>query len=97
MNLRPRRYRDSELALNMDLAEKYYLQAASLSADKDFKARALFMAAKAEQNRYFNTRKFATDPQPQKHFAMLKASYSDTQYYQEIIRECGIFRSYLGQ
>ena len=52
------------------------------------------MAAKTEQNRYYNTRNNPNDPQAQKYFGMLRASYSDTQYYQEIIRECGTFKAY---
>jgi hypothetical protein len=87
--------RNAELPLNVDLAEKYYLQASSQSSNREFKAKALFMAAKTEQNRYYNMRKSPTDPQPQRYFGMLKAAYSNTQYYQEIIRECGTFRTYL--
>jgi hypothetical protein len=84
---------DTELALNMNLAQKYYVQAFNLTSNKEFLARATFMAAKTEQNRYYNTRK---DPQPQSYFRMLKDSFADTQYYREIIRECSTFRSYLG-
>jgi hypothetical protein len=89
--------RDGELALNMNLAQKYYMQAFNLSSNREFKARAAFMAAKTEQNRYYNTRKNETDPQPQTYFKMLKDSFANTAYYQEIIRECGTFRSYLGR
>jgi len=99
-NLGPREKipdRNSELPLNMDLAEKYYMQAFNQSSNKEFKAKALFMAAKTEQNRYYSTRNSPSDPQPQKYFGMLRASYSDTQYYQEIIRECGTFKAYVGK
>jgi hypothetical protein len=73
-------------ALRMDLAQKYYLQAAALSSDREFKAKATFMAAKVEQ----------TESNDRTHFRTLRESYSNTSYYQEIIRECGYFRSYLG-
>jgi len=92
---------NSEPALNMDLAEKYYVQAASLSSDREFKSKALFMAAKTEQNRNYNNKGRNRDFSPPKdnfavhYFKQLKDSYSDTQYYQEIIRECGRFGSYL--
>src|SRR5262249_8501625 len=86
--------RNSELTLNMDLAEKYYGQAFNLSTNKEFKTKAIFMAAKTEQNRYYNGGRGANE---HKYFGMLRSSYSDTQYYQEIIRECGFFRSYLGR
>jgi hypothetical protein len=72
----------------MDLAEKYYVQASTLTSNKELKAKAVFMAAKTEQNKGFAP--------PEKYFDMLKDSYADTQYYQEIIRECVRFKSYLG-
>ncbi len=87
---------DAEPALNMDLAEKYYLQALNLYSRKELKAKAAFMAAKTEQNRFYNTAKDPKAEPPRKYFKVLKDSYADTQYYQEIIRECGSFRSYLG-
>jgi hypothetical protein len=64
------------------------VQAATLSSNKELKARAVFMAAKSEQNR-------GSRP-PEKYFGMLKSSYADTIYNQEIIRECVRFRFYLG-
>ena len=30
-------------------------------------------------------------------YKLLKDTYADTQYYQEIIRECGYFATYVGQ
>lgn len=91
------------LNLNMDLAQKYYKRAMDLSGDKEFKAKACFMAAKTEQNRYFDmsakSHGSAGDrPEPVHspvYFKMLKDSYANTRYYQEIVRECGYFRSYL--
>ena len=88
---------NSELTFNTDLAEKYYLQALNLYSNKDLKARAVFMAAKTEQDRFFSTHRDGKGDPPRKYFKLLKDSYSDTQYYQEIIRECGRFRAYLAQ
>jgi hypothetical protein len=82
---------------NVDPAEKYFLQAFNKSTDRELKTKALFMAAKAEQNRYYETRKLDTELQPHVHFGTLRASFSDTRYYQEIIRECGRFRRFLQQ
>jgi hypothetical protein len=94
-NLGPRyANRDAELSFNMNLAEKYYLQALTLTSDREFKARAAFMAAKTEQNRYYNGE---TAPLPHTYFMMLKDSFSNTQYYRDFIRECGTFRKYIGQ
>jgi hypothetical protein len=98
-NLGPRydKDRDAELSLNMNLAQKYYVQALNLTSDREFKARAAFMAAKAEQNRYYNIERDVKAPQPHTYFKMLKDSFSNTQFYSEIIRECGTFRTYVGQ
>jgi hypothetical protein len=87
--------RDSALSVNMDAAERYYLQAGTLSSNRELKAQAIFMAAKAEQGRYYSTGKRDADPHRHEYFRTLKTSYADTQYYQEIIRECGYFRIYL--
>jgi hypothetical protein len=90
---------DSVPNMNMDLAERAYEQAASLSSDPEFRARATFLAAKAEQNRYYNTHPEwdGTDIHPGKYYAQLKAEFSKTQYFQEIIQECGYFKRYLGR
>jgi len=80
---------------DVGLAERYFLQAYDQSSDREFKTKALFMAAKAEQDRYYEARKKDTDPQPHSHFRTLRASFSDTQYYQEIIRECGRFKKFV--
>jgi hypothetical protein len=85
---------DSFPPLNMDTAEKYYVQAANLSTDREFKAKALFMASKAEQNRNYNLGGPEKATNPHKYFGLLKDSFSDTQYYQEIIRECGYFKGF---
>src|SRR5207253_6778049 len=91
---------NAHLAFNMDLAEKHYLQAVQLSSNREFKAKAAFMAAKTEQNRYYNDhpmRDDKSDIHPGKYYKLLKDTYADTQYYQEIIRECGYFATYVGQ
>lgn len=88
---------------NMDSAEKYYRRAMELSTDKEFKAKACFMAAKTEQNRYFNRNAVSrnADKAGEVHspvyFKKLKDSFSDTRYYQEIIKECSYFRQYIGR
>ena len=90
-----------EFTLNMDLAEKYYRRAMELSSNKEFKAKAIFMASKAEQNRYYYTHdrngEDGVDIHPGVYFKMLKDSYADTQYYQDIIKECGYFRTYINK
>jgi hypothetical protein len=78
--------------LNMDLAELYYLQAAALSRNREFKAKALFMAAKTEQNRSYNS---PNRTNAHMYFKRLVDDFSDTQYYREIIQECQRFASYV--
>jgi hypothetical protein len=79
---------------NMDLAEKHYLQAARLSSDREFKAKALFMVSKTDQNRRYVRGQPGNISEPDAYFAELRNSYADTAYYKELIKECGYFRKY---
>ena len=88
---------NSEIVFNMDLAEKYYVQTMNLFSNKENKTKAAFMAAKTEQNRFFDTHRDGKGDQPWTYFKLLKDSYSDTQYYREIINECGTFRAYIAR
>lgn len=83
---------------NNDLALKYYLLALRSSTDKEFKAKCTFMAAKCEQNAFFMTKteNYVGDFKAGIYFASLKKDYSSTNYYKEVIRECGYFKTYLG-
>lgn len=82
---------------NNDLALKYYLLALQHATDKEFKAKCTFMAAKCEQNAFFMNvpANFKGDFKSGVYFASLKKDYSTTKYYQEIIKECGYFKTYL--
>jgi len=82
-------------ALNMDQAEKYYLRAAELSTDREFKAKAVFMASKTEQNRSFRAGGGGNRTSPGTYFKQIRDSFADTQYYKEIIKECGYFAKYV--
>ena len=93
--------RSAEANRNLDLAQKYYVQAMNLSKDAEFKARACFMAAKTEHHQKDNAdyphwqyeRK--VDFVSGRYFKILKTEYSKTQYYQEALRECGYFSTYV--
>lgn len=93
----------SPLTLQMQLAEKYYKRAMELSPDRELQAKACFMAAKTEQNRYFAAQekkgKPPSDPQTSPHspiyFKRLQEQYANTKYYQEVVRECSYFRFYV--
>ena len=73
-----------------------YDKAMNLSTDPEFKAKCCFMAAKCEQNYFFchKPKDYKGDFKAGKYFADLKNFYSETQYYQEAIRECGYFADY---
>ncbi|WP_158795949.1 hypothetical protein [Pedobacter sp. L105] len=90
------------------LAEKYYLRARLYAKTKEQKARCTFMAAKCERNDIYNAayndkanqHKYYwdfdfKDIPSGKYFAELKNSYQKTQYYQEILKECGYFNTYI--
>jgi hypothetical protein len=75
------------------LAESYYRKVVELAADRELQAKAAFMAAKCEHNAWY-TAKLTTRPAG-KWFPLIKERYADTQYYAEILRECGDFKRYL--
>ncbi|MBL7920994.1 MAG: hypothetical protein JNJ40_11810 [Bacteroidia bacterium] len=83
--------------LDCSLALKYYLLAKQNSTDAEFKAKCTFMAAKCEQNEFFNTKPdtYKGDFKSGIYFAQLKKEYASTKYYQEIIKECSYYRSYV--
>ena len=92
-------------------AQVFYLKAFNASKEKEFKARCLFMAAKCEQNTYFNNKYYFksydyeyVDEEGLKvpieyrtYFKHLKNEYSDTQYYNEILKECKYFNRFVNR
>lgn len=93
----------SLLTVQTQLAEKYYKRAMERFPDREMQAKACFMAAKTEQNRYFAAQEKKgqppSDPQTLTHspiyFKRLQEQYANTKYYQEIVRECSYFRFYV--
>jgi hypothetical protein len=91
------------------LAEKYYLLARANASTKDQKARCTYMASKCERNEIYNSIYFSKANEKKyyweefsmipsgKYFAELKRDYSQTQYYKEVLNECGYFRKYAGK
>jgi hypothetical protein len=78
--------------LNCKQAETYYKKAMELSIDNEFKAKCCFMAAKAEQNTFYVSE---TDTLSHNYFKLLRDTYSKTNYYKEVIKECGYFATYV--
>ena len=75
------------------VSQKYYMLARTYAKNNEQRAKCTFMLAKCEHNEFFNspdTSQTITD----KYFAELKASYSKTNYYQDVLRECGYFKSF---
>jgi hypothetical protein len=79
-------------------AESFYRKAMELSTDREFRAKAAFMAAKCELGAFYSSRKPAqagTDFIAGQWFKTLRDDFSDTQYYLEVIHECGYFKTYV--
>ncbi len=78
-------------------AEEYYKKAADASNDPEFKAKALFLAARCAQKHlpYSENMEWylqAIDKNP--HFPELHNNYRNTRFYQEIAKECGYLRDF---
>ncbi|QDH78459.1 hypothetical protein FKX85_05195 [Echinicola soli] len=88
-------------------AKLYYQKAFDAATTHEQKAKCSYMLAKCERNAYYYEKyysKYANEWSEEdddvdfiawKGFQKLKDEYSDTQYYQEVIEECGYFRTYV--
>jgi len=81
------------------LSVKYYMLASQNSSDPEFKAKCHYMAAKCERNAWYSAHqeKRADEFPGGVYFGLLKKNFNQTSYYQEIIKECGYFESYLSK
>lgn len=89
-------------------AKMYYQKALTFAKTDEQKAKCYYMISKCERNNYYNE-KYKTDESLwEMHnskfnfiawdgFKTLKKDYSQTKYYQEVIDECGYFRTYISQ
>ncbi|RFZ82337.1 hypothetical protein DYU05_17155 [Mucilaginibacter terrenus] len=93
-------YRDYFTSPN--IAEKYYKIALANAPGNEQKAKLVFLLSKCERNRQYNEH-FANDenyeaeddmPEAGERFKELKSKYSATNYYKEVLKECGYFRKY---
>ena len=93
--------------LNMNNARKYYTIAKQHATTKEEKAKLAYFDAKLERNEFYVQTYHNKDYymgawgddvmfKKWNGFSELAAKYSDTKYYQEVIKECGYFRKYLG-
>jgi hypothetical protein len=94
--------------LRMTLARKYYSIALNAAQNDEQKARCHFMLAKCERNQWYNETWYNNnDNQNTDHqridfkawngFKTLKQQYANTQFYKEVIKECGYFRTYISK
>lgn len=94
--------------LNLDLAKKYYTLALNNASDKEQKAKIAYLLAKIQRNEFYNQKYFNNN-----YFSMVYGDdtaflswqgfqdlynlYRDTKYYQDVIKECGYFNTYVNQ
>lgn len=83
-----------------DRALQYYVNALQKSTDKEMAAKCCFMAAKCEQNIYYQYVE-SHDPDELLHFRTffkkLEDDYKETEYYKEVINECKYFRWFVDE
>ncbi|WP_278020240.1 hypothetical protein [Flavobacterium ginsengisoli] len=106
----PYSFRDSmkEMITNNSVSKMYYQKAFEAASNKEQKAKCLYLISKCERNDYYNKKYSAVNSyweiQDDKvnfiawnSFKALRKDYSDTKYYQDVIAECGYFRTYTNQ
>ncbi|TDS11039.1 hypothetical protein [Sphingobacterium paludis] len=102
------RTKNQPYLLGMDNARKYYETALKAAQDKEQRAKVWYLLAKVDRNDFYSNRYLTHDDyywadptqtmfKAWDGFKKLKEDYADSQYYREVIRECGYFRSYLAQ
>ncbi|HKO78408.1 MAG TPA: hypothetical protein VJU52_14425 [Flavobacterium sp.] len=96
-----------DMITNCSLAKAYYEKAFLASKNNEQRAKTQYMLAKCERNDYYNKKYYSLnlstwDIQDDKTnflawqgFKNIKANYSKTKYYKEIINECGYFKTYV--
>ncbi|MFN5371588.1 MAG: hypothetical protein ACK5B6_09015 [Bacteroidia bacterium] len=83
---------------NCEAASENYLKAFALSTDAEFKAKCIWMAAKCEHNRWLETQYSVENSDAFKSgefFRRLRDEYSNTQYYKQVIAECGYYCQFI--
>jgi len=106
----PYDFRDKirKMITNCSLAKMYYQKALVAAKTNEQKAKCFYMISKCERNEYYNAKyKLVTswwEISDDKinflawdGFKTLKKDYSQTKYYQEVINECGYFRTFAGK
>ncbi len=89
---------------SMRMATKYYTLALQNAANDEQKAKCQYMLAKCQRNLWYNENIYADEDKKYSEDGMinLKAlngfkalkQYANTQYYKEVLKECGYFNTY---
>lgn len=77
-------------------AEKYYSAALLIAKSEEQKAKATYLLTKIERNKFYTTpvyKPWEVDFILFNGYKKLQQNYSKTKYYQEVIQECGYFRT----
>lgn len=91
--------------MSMANARKYYDIAKQAATSNEQKAKLAYLDAKLERNEFYRNEYFSKNNywgynqvmfKKWSGFKELATKYNDTKYYQEVIRECGYFRKYVG-
>lgn len=92
-----------DFLLGMNAAKACYQKALAASITNEQKAKLYYLLAKCERNEWYTSHVFTddyyygsnmVDLEAISNFKILK-QYSDTKYYQEVIKECGYFREFI--
>jgi len=99
-----------EMITNCAIPRMYYEKALQFATTDEQKAKCEFMIAKCERNEYYNQQFDAKKDSWENESAVqnsnvnflawngfknLKNNYSKTKYYQDVIAECGYFKTYI--
>ncbi len=84
-------------------AQEYYVKAMNETKNKEFAAKCCFLAAKCEQNKYYNdVNILSNDQNPwikkskyKTFFNKLADDYSKTKFYKEALQECKYFNTFV--
>lgn len=107
----PTYFRDEIKRMIVDgsVSKMYYQKAFDAAATKEQKAKCVYLLTKCERNDFYNERYYFQNKNywdfygdkvnflAWNGFKTLEKDYSDTKYYQDVIRECGYFNTYLSQ
>lgn len=107
----PTYFRESVKRMIVDgsVSKMYYQKAFNAATTKEQKAKCIYLLTKCERNDFYNERYYFQNKNywdfygdkvnflAWNGFKTLEKEYSDTKYYQDVIRECGYFNTYLNQ